>query len=124
MNQTIISNLLSWKMVMEFARLLVYVTPFFVLLDVLCVRMARSRKIVLKSLYFKYHEKNYLITTPVFKLFFWCLLFLYVQYALVQKPFIIVIGLMLYFVTVVKQTIQIYNQNLWGKKNRGGTGKY
>ncbi len=110
MNYNIITTLLTWKMAMSLARFLVYVTPFFILLDIQCIYMANKRRLSLKSRYFNYHKKGRFFSTRIFKLIFWFLLFLYVQYALVHKPFIIVIALMFYFVTIVGLVVQLYRE--------------
>jgi hypothetical protein len=110
MNQSIFTTLVSWKTAMTLAKLLVYVTPLFILLDVLCIHMANKSNLVLKSRYFSYHQKGRFFSTPIFKLVLWFLVFLYVHYALVHKPFIIVIALMFYFITVAGLVVQFYRE--------------
>ena len=110
MNQNLFTTLLSWEVAMVLAKCLVYVTPVFLLFDMLYINMAKKRNLSLKSKYFNYHLKGHFFSTPGFKIVFWCLIFLYVQYTLVHKPFIVVIALVFYFITIIGLVVQVHRK--------------
>ncbi len=91
-------------------QLVVYITPVFIILDYFAYKMAIWNSCKIDSVYFSYHERKGIFSSIYFKLFFWFLLFQYVNASSLMMPSALLLALPFYFFHVIKLALQVYRQ--------------